>query len=69
MFIDNENTDSETSVEVDQRGNEEASENTMHGILTFPNTHAHFPLQSISILTTTKHINTYLGLYMVYANR
>ena len=51
MFIDKENIESETSVEIDQQVNEESSENTMQGILTFENTHAHFPLQSISILT------------------
>ena len=54
MFLDNENTDSETSVEVGQQVNEETSDNTILGILTF-NIHIH----KFSI---TKHINTYLPM-------
>ena len=51
MFIDNESTDSETSVEVDQQVNEESLENTIQGNLPFQNTHTHFPVQSISTVT------------------
>ena len=39
MFLDNENSDSETSVEVSQQVNEEPSDNTIQGILTFQYTH------------------------------
>ena len=39
MFIDKENIDSETSIEIDQHVNEESPENTIKGIVTFQNTH------------------------------
>ena len=45
-FIDKENIDSETSVEIDQQVKEEPSENTMPGILTFQNTHTQLILDN-----------------------
>ena len=41
MFIDNENTEFETSAEVDQHVNEESSENIIQGILSYQRTNIH----------------------------
>ena len=61
IFIDSENTEFETSAEVDQHVNENSSENIIQGICLFK--------EKIYNFFATKHINTYPFLYMVYVNK
>ena len=61
ICLDNENTDFETSTEVEQELYEESSENTIQGILPFQSMHTH--------IYTTKHVNSYPCLYIVYVNK
>ena len=51
MFIDDESTESETSIEVNQQVNEESLGNTIQGNLPFQNTYTPFLLQSRSTVT------------------
>ena len=51
MFIDDESTESETSIEVNQQVNEESLGNTIQGNLLFQNTYTPFLLQSTSTVT------------------
>ena len=60
MFIDDESTESETSIEVNQQVNEESLGNTIQGNLPFQTTNTPFCYKAHQQLPM---------LYIIYANR